>query len=172
MKNKLPLHLAFPAALVLCLLYMSWFKKHNSPLTSGDIVSFEIAGTPEKAQGILTEWARLDLTDKFLSSIYWDYPFILLYALSLSLGCLWAAGLAGYPVFKRVAPWLAGGVWLAGLSDVAENLAMTFSVRQGPQTWSTRMAEMAAYFKFGLLAIGLLFVVVALLAALIRVIRR
>ena len=172
MKNKLPLRIAFPTALVLCLAYMVWFKNHNKPLTSGDIVCFEIAGTPEKAQVLLDDWAGQRLTDKFLSSIYWDYPFILLYALSLSLGCLWAAGVAGYSAFKRLAPWLAGGVWMAGLSDVVENLAMTFSIHQGPQTWSTRMAEMAAYVKFGLLAMGLLFVVVALLAALLRVIRR
>lgn len=169
MKINFPLRFAFPAALVMCLTYIFWFKNHNKPLTSNDIVRFEIAGTPEKAQTLLDAWEKMELTDTLLSSIYWDYPFILLYTLSLGLGCLWAGQLAKYPAFKRAASLLAGGVCLAGLSDVVENLAMTCSIRQAPQAWSTRLAEAAAYLKFGLLVAGLLFIAVCLLAALLRI---
>ena len=168
MKINLPLRIAFPVALAICIAYIFWFKNHNKPLTSNDIVRFEIAGTPAKAQVLLDEWVGLGLTDKLLSSIYWDYPFILLYTLTLALGCLWAAGLTGYPTFKRTASWLVGGVCLAGLSDVVENLAMTYSIRQAPQAWSTRLAETTAYLKFGLLVAGLLFVAICFVVALLH----
>ena len=171
MKAKFPLHLAFPLVLTACITYIKWFKRHNLPLTSDDIVSFEVAGTPQQAQAILDSWAQQGLTQAFLSSIYWDYPFILLYTATIILGCWWAAGLTRRSVLVRIGNRISGGLILAGLADVIENLAMTYSVLHAPKYWSTQLAAVAAYLKFGILAIGLLYFLFCLIFALVQKLR-
>lgn len=157
------LFFVFLLALALLLGFVIWFKQQNASLTTGEVVCFEVAGTPEKARALLRDFNE-DKIRHLRSSIDYDYIMIVLYALTLGLGCAWAARFSRKDRIQAQAKRVVGGVIAAGLADVIENLAMTYSIDQGPEMWSTRLAQVMAYLKFGLLAAALLFFLWAIAA--------
>ena len=129
------------------------------------IVSFELAGLPATTQAILDSWdpnARVHVG----FSLGLDFLFMPLYAATIALGCLWGAGVLSrrrWPLAALGRP-LAWGVWLAVLCDVVENIAL-WRLLAGPVTapWPAR-ARWCAMVKFGLLGLGLVYVMVAVAA--------
>src|SRR6266852_134475 len=67
--------------------YMIWVRNYLSPLTSDEIVQFEIAKTSEKAQAIITEWKNTGKYEQGVKSTYFAYIFIVLYTLAIAFGC-------------------------------------------------------------------------------------
>lgn len=139
----------------------------RTPAAPNGIVSFELAGTPEKAFQIMVSWEAVEQPDilrirGYLFAAFGlgiDYLFMPVYALALGFGTLLAAG--------RHAGWLrslgtaAGyGAFAAALFDAVENYAL-FQVLLGAFDSSYPMlAAVCAAVKFGLLAFGLLVAIV------------
>jgi len=136
----------------------------GAPLTTeaapAGIVSYELAGDIFEAEKILASW---DIVAReraaFVQGL--DFLFIPLYAGAIAFGCSLAAG-----VFRRkgwiFASWGAPLIWLvflAGLLDVIENIAlivMLFSVPANP--WP-QIAFWCAVPKFGFVIFGILFTI-------------
>lgn len=137
------------------------------------IVSFELAGTIERAAEMLASWGSLSELGGF--SIFQpartylafglglDYLFMPVYAIALSLATLLAAGQTG--LWAKIGAWAGWAALFAPVFDAIENyslLQLTLGKIVAP--WP-QAAAVCATIKFGLLAIG---VVVALSAWLIR----
>ncbi|MEK6782479.1 MAG: hypothetical protein AABY93_12285 [Bacteroidota bacterium] len=127
------------------------------PLNSKDIVSFELARTPEVATKIMLEWEEKDLVNNARKSIYLDFVFLVLYSLSITLGCLVLSAFTGNHFLIRTGQALSKIVPFAGLFDGIENLAMlkTFTGEITMQ-W-TAIAYWFASIKFLIVLCTLLF---------------
>jgi len=142
----------------------------RTPAAPNGIVSFELAGTPEKAFQILASWEPDDQSGHPLIvepsgklfaafGLGIDYLFMPVYATALALGILLAAGRRdGW--FATFGPWLGWGAYVAALFDAVENLAL-WKVLLGDvfSAWPA-VAFVCATLKFSLLAFGLVFALV------------
>jgi hypothetical protein len=141
-----------------------------TPEAPAGIVSFELAGTSSKAQIILNSWnTRAKLFAAF--GLGFDYLYMLAYSTAISLGCLfasseirernWPFGLFGAP--------LALGIWLAAVFDAVENLALAFILLGGASSdIFPAIARVCALVKFGLILLGMVYVVYGLAVTLSR----
>ena len=125
------------------------------------VVRFEIAGTGTAARQIVDDWGELGLTVTAFN-LGFDYLFIVGYSTLMSLACLWAAqgfsraSLIGLGVFFA---WLQ---WLAGAFDCGENASLLVMLFSRPSDTAAAIARVCALGKFGLLALGFIYVVSAL----------
>lgn len=137
------------------------------------IVSFELAGSPSKAQAITEEWKR---SSQLLSAVAGqadpeivnipyafaafglgiDYLFMPVYAFALAFGSLLAAGRHG-GWFKSLGAVAGYGALAAALFDAVENFAL-FQILLG-RVFSPypEIAFYCASLKFGLLILGLMY---------------
>lgn len=165
----------FWVLLVLTLLVMVIMNIVGAPLNNetapSGIVSYELAGTPEKAQGILDSWdASAQRYAAF--GLGFDYVFMLAYASLFSV----AVGLAGDALRRRGWPlsWLGRplvyAMWLAALMDAVENLALSVMLLPADATavapWP-QLAQVCAVIKFGLLFIGLVYAFLGMAVSLV-----
>ncbi len=150
---------AFWTLLILTLILLTLIQLLNIPLQNPvspmGIISFELAGTPEKADAILQSWdSRAQLFAAF--SLGLDYLFLLAYGLTISLGVLMAAEKHGGN-FEKVGGYVGWGVLLAALLDALENLALWRLLSGWAQPHCAGTAAISATIKFALLALALCF---------------
>ena len=133
------------------------------------IVSFELAGTPERAQAIIESWdERARLFAAF--SLGYDYLYMLAYSTVLGLGCILAAQAirsVEWPLAALGIP-LAWGMWLAALFDAVENLSLILILLAGASSgiWPA-VARQCALIKFGLLFFGLVYAFYGLVVGIV-----
>ncbi len=140
----------------------------NNPTAPMGIISFELAGTLENAERILSTWDAATLL-RLSFSLGLDFLYLVVYATSISLACLWAGKVwqrAGWKasIIGSLAAW---GLWLAAGLDAIENLALTrllFGERLG---WLPLVARWAATLKFALILLGLLIALLGLITFLV-----
>ncbi len=125
-----------------------------------DVVAFEL-----RAEEVLRNWDAADTYEQrewsrrslAQISLWLDMAFLLLYANAIALACLlrssawrsrWGVGLALV---------LAWGMWLAGALDAVENLALLLVLGGASEPWPA-VARAAALPKFGLVLVGILYV--------------
>ncbi|NOY98723.1 MAG: hypothetical protein GXP40_05905 [Chloroflexi bacterium] len=147
----------FFALLILTLVLVAVFRILDTPLrnpvAASGIVSFELAGTPEKAQAVIDSWdARAREYAAFGLGL--DYLFMLAYALTLSLGVLLAAEKHGGK-FAALGIRLGWGVLAAAIFDAVENVALWRLLSGAATPLCPRLAAFSASFKFALLLLGL-----------------
>jgi len=148
---------AFWTLLILTLILLTLIQLLNIPLQNPvspmGIVSFELAGTPEKADAILQSWdARAQLFAAF--SLGLDYLFLFAYGLIISLGVLMVAEKHGGR-FSEIGKTIGWGVLLASLLDAIENLALWRLLSGWAQPHCAGTAAISAIIKFGLLLLGM-----------------
>ena len=153
---------AFLPLFALTLILVAVFRLLDAPLQNPvspmGIVSFELAGTPEKADAIIQAWdARAKLFAAF--SLGFDYLFMFAYGLAISLGVLLAADKQGGR-FAAFASYVGWGVLLASLLDAIENFALWRLLSGTATEIFPRIAAFSATVKFFLLALGLGFFLV------------
>ena len=127
----------------------------RTPAAPAGIVSFELAGTPEKTQAMLTSW---DISARLNNAfgLGFDFLFMPVYATALSLGVLLARN-------RRPGIWLplgnllGWGAYLATQFDAAENLALFASLQGQWQTPMPQIAAGCATLKFALILLGLVY---------------
>jgi len=159
--DLLPFTLFWPF-LIATLSVMAVFQILDRPLRTpaapNGIVSFELAGNVDAARAMIESWdERARLYTAF--GLGFDYLFMLLYATTIAIACLWSAdvyALAGW----SLAGWgglLAWGVWIAAVLDGIENYSL-WQLLKGPVTnpWPG-VARWCASIKFALIAIGILY---------------
>jgi hypothetical protein len=149
--------------LIATLFLLIVFQRINAPLVNSTapagIVSLQVAATPQRTLAILESW---DI-GTFLFAAFglgFDYLFMILYALTVSLATLMAAGrAAGW--LAGLGPWAAWGVILAALLDALENFGQAQEVLNGViASWPAFIA-VCAYLKFTLLSAGIIYSLVA-----------
>jgi hypothetical protein len=118
------------------------------------IVSFELAGNVETSQSILDAWnPEARLVAAF--GLGFDFLFMPVYALALSLGLLLAlSGKTG--TYRHFAVWMGWGVFVAALFDSMENYALWCVLTGGALSPYPQIAAFCAVTKFTLLIVGLI----------------
>ncbi len=143
--------------LALTLVLVGVFQLLDLPLRTSaapnGILSFELAGTIEKADAILQSWdSRAQLFAAF--SLGLDYLFLFAYGLTISLGVLMVAEKHGGR-FSEIGKIIGWGVLLASLLDAIENLALWRLLSGWAQPHCAGTAAISATIKFGLLLLGM-----------------
>ncbi len=144
---------------LLIMMVMNWVGLPlNTPAAPNGIVSFELAGSPERAAAMLNSWdADAHARAAFIQGL--DFLFPAVYSTTVALGCIMAASALSARRLP-LAHWgraLAWGQWIAAIFDYLENIALVvllFSPAQAP--WP-QMAAVCAVIKFGLLFAGLVY---------------
>jgi hypothetical protein len=140
----------------------------RTPAAPNGIISFELAGTPEKAFQILASWEPVNQPgppiiirpDGRLYAAFGlgiDYLFMPVYATALALGILLAAG-RHKGRFSTLGAWLGWGAYVAMFFDAVENYALARMLLMN-EVWSPypQVAAFNASAKFVLLVLGLFF---------------
>lgn len=122
----------------------------------GGIISFEFAGTLESSQEIINSWQGETMLWVGIN-MGMDFLFLTLYSITIALGCLLISQLFGEKnaVQSKLGIWLAGGVLLAALLDIIENIALIKLLLGSQNNFLPLLAKWMAIPKF-LLVIGAL----------------
>jgi hypothetical protein len=146
------------AALILFAIFRPLDKPLITPAAPSGMVSFELAHTPANALAIIDSWdTRAQLYAAF--GLGFDFLFLPVYALALSLGSLLAAGRhPGW--FSYTGSFVCWGVILAASLDAVENIALWNSLLGTINSDGISVAYWCASFKFGLILMGILYGVV------------
>lgn len=142
----------------------------TEPLTTGDVVGFELAKTVDAASRIMTEWSidPAGRMGKANLAIQLDFIFIILYTLFFFLGVRFMGGLAGHPVLHKAGRGFSWMVILAGLCDVAENISMLRTLSHEPLAWIVHLTYDMAVMKFSLLMIAAFFMIISFVIWLMK----
>jgi hypothetical protein len=121
------------------------------------IVDFELAGSVPQAQAIIDAWNENDRIRAGFS-LGFDYLYMPVYSTTIALACVMAAGVLQRRAWHTAGLLLAWGLWIAAVSDAAENLALfTELLGRNAAPWP-QVAQTCAAIKFGLIGLGLLYV--------------
>lgn len=162
MAYPIPARLRFRIFLLSLLLTVVVFWLMNAPLktehTPFGIVSLELARYPEVAAQVIASW---DATQQAAAKagVYWDFLWLLAYSTTISLACVWAAG-----VFSRssylasIGYALAWLLWLAALLDAVENVALLQMLGGATQPPWPALAYWCALAKFDIIFLGVVYI--------------
>lgn len=149
--------------LLLNILFVFFSKAYLKPLTSNEIVHFEIAKTTSVADNIAQDWKTAGKYEKAVQSIYIDYLFIILYTTGLAVACTFFSRLTGHEILIRAGKGLCYLLAAAGICDVIENVAMTRSLQGQITSWNVMLSYDMAVTKFSVIIISMLFLLVCIL---------
>jgi len=148
--------------LIFTLLVMFFLNLIGAPLITevapGGIISYEFAGTVSKTTEILDSWDQNALLHAAFS-LGLDYLFMVVYASTISLACIWASDVIrskGWPLASS-GLFLAWGLWLAALFDAVENLGLTLNLFGPVMSPWPEIARWCATIKFILIFLGLIY---------------
>jgi hypothetical protein len=154
----------FLISVVVTFAFSLLMKRAVYPLQSSDIIQFEMAKTPEKASLILEEWQKEGKVEPAITSIYWDYPFILLYTLTIALGSLFLSLKSGNVLLKQTGRFFGPLIFLAGVFDIVENNAMLTSLQQGITLERVDLTYKMAISKFSVVLMSIFFMAICLVS--------
>jgi len=137
--------------------YMIWVRNYLSPLSSDEIVQFEIAKTAEKAQTIIRDWKDTGKYESVVKSTYFAYIFMVLYTLAIALGCRFISACTGNEILIKGGRGFAGLIVAATICDLIENIALSQTIRGPVSQWNVSIAYDLARIKFSIVIVCLLF---------------
>lgn len=144
--------------LLLTIAYMIWMRSYLSPLSSGEIVQFEIAKTVDKAHAIINEWKNTGKYEQGLKSTNFAYFFILLYTIAIALGCRFISSCTGNEILIKGGKGFAWLIIIASICDVIENTAMSRTLHGSVSQLNVTIAYNLARVKFSIVIVCVLFV--------------
>jgi hypothetical protein len=169
---------AFIALLALTLAVMVSLSALGRPLNTkvapAGIVSFELAGKLPVAQSIVESWGQTGRVYAGLN-LGLDYLFMVAYSSCISLGCV----LVARSLARRGESLSSVGMLLAwaqfvgaALLDAMENYALIQVLLGSQQAWWPAVARWCAIPKFLIVAVGLVYVGVGAVLAVVTKARR
>lgn len=144
-------------------LYILFAGMYLRPLTSGEIVKFELAKEVPVADSIVQEWTANGKFEKAVQSIYLDFLFIILYTSGLSVACVLLSRLTHHEILIRTGYFFSYLLVAAGICDVIENVSMLRSLNGSFKTWNVVLTYDMAATKFSLVILSILFLSVCLI---------
>jgi hypothetical protein len=140
---------------LLTIAYMIWVRTYLSPLSSDELVQFEIAKTVDKAQAIIREWKNSGKYDLGVRSTYFAYIFMLLYTVAIALGCRFFSALTGNEILIKGGKGFSWLIVAAMACDLVENIALS--------QWNVTLAYDLARVKFSIVIVCILFMLTSFL---------
>lgn len=152
----------FWPALIATLTVMAALNWISSPLITEQaamgIISYEFAGSFERAQTILASWNQSGLL-RAAFALGLDYLFMPLYAFTIGAACRWTGAVLttrGWP-FAPLAGVLAWAQVLAAVLDGIENAALIGLLIGYGWRFAPAVAAICAGIKFALVFLGLVY---------------
>ena len=148
---------------VLTIGYMIWVRFYLAPLSSDELVQFEIAKTAGKARAIIDNWKMTGKYEQGLKSTWFAYIFMLLYTVAIALGCRFISACTHNEIMikgGRGFAWLIVG---AMVCDLIENIALSHTLRGTISQWNVTLAYNLARIKFSIVIVCLLFMLACFL---------
>ncbi len=139
--------------------YMIWIRSYLSPLSSGEIVQFEIAKTADKAQSIIKDWKNTGKYEQGVKSIYFAYLFIIFYTLAIGFGCRFISACTGNDILIKGGQGFAWLIGIATICDIIENIAMSKTLGGNISQLNVTIAYNLARIKFSIVIVCVLFMV-------------
>jgi hypothetical protein len=152
---------------LLTIAYMIWARNYLSPLSSREIVQFEIAKTVDKANAIIQEWKNTGKYEQGIKSISLAYLFMVLYTLAIGLGCRFISACTGNEILirgGRLFGWLILG---ATICDVIENIVISKTLSGHVSQLNVTVAYNLARIKFSIVIVCVLYMLTSALYWLI-----
>src|ERR1700761_5020165 len=143
--------------------YMIWVKTYLSPLSSDEIVQFEIAKTVSKAQAIIQDWKDTGKYAKGISSTYFAYIFMILYTIAIATGCRFISACTHNEILIKGGKGFAWLIFVATFCDGVENIALSHTLHGPISQWNVSLAYDLARIKFSIVILCLLFMIASLL---------
>jgi hypothetical protein len=144
-------------------LYILFAGLYLRPLTSGEIVKFELAKEASVAESIVQEWTANGKFDKAVQSVYLDFLFIILYTSGLSMACIYLSRQTQHEILIRTGYFFSYLLIAAGICDVIENVSLLRSLNGSIRNWNVILAYDMAATKFSLVILSVLFLAVCLI---------
>jgi len=157
------LRLYFWVFLALNLGFIAWSRTYLKPLSTRDIVKFEVAKTLPAAEQIMTNWKQSGKFEKAQQSIQADYVFILLYSAGFITCVLLLSRLSKHELLHRTGRFITALVPIAAVCDVFENIAMTRTLSGAASNFYVTLAYDMAVAKFSIIILTLIFLLICLL---------
>ena len=152
---------------LLTVVYMIWVRLYLSPLSSDELVQFEIAKTVNKATVIIQDWKNSGKYELGVQSTYFAYIFMVLYTVAIALGCRFFSACTGNEIMIKGGKgfsWLIIGATACAL---AENIVLSRMIRGQISQWNVTAAYDLARVKFSIVIICVLFMLACALYWLI-----
>jgi hypothetical protein len=163
MNKSRRLSLYFWVFLALNLGFIAWSRTYLKPLTTRDIVKFEVAKTVPAAEQIITEWKLTGKFEKAKQSIQADYLFIILYSTGFITCVLLLSRLSKHELLQRTGRFITGMIPIAAVCDVIENIAMTRCLAGHASNFYVTLSYDMAVAKFSIVILTLIFLFICLL---------
>lgn len=142
---------------LLTIAYMIWVRTYLAPLSSDEIVQFEIAKTTQRAQAIIESWKLTGKYDAGIKSTYFAYIFMVLYTIAIALGCRFISSITKNEILTRGGRGFAWLILLATACDLIENIALSHTLHGPISQWNVTTAYDLARVKFSIVIVCLLF---------------
>jgi hypothetical protein len=136
---------------------MIWVRNYLAPLSSDEIVQFEIAKTVDKAQAMVETWKITGKYEQVVKSTYFAYVFMVLYTLAIAFGCRFISVCTGNEILIKGGRGFAWLVVLATICDLVENIAVSHTLHGPVSQWNVSLAYNLARIKFSIVIVCLLF---------------
>jgi hypothetical protein len=148
---------------LLTIAYVIWVRNYLSPLSSDEIVQFEIAKTTNNAAAIIGEWKNTGKYELGLQSTYFAYLFMVLYTIAIALGCRFLAVCTGNEILIKGGRGFSWLILAATACDLVENIALSRTIRGDISQWNVTVAYDLARVKFSVVIVCILFMVTCVL---------
>ena len=137
--------------------YMIWVRNYLAPLSSDEIVQFEIAKTVDRAQAMVDTWKITGKYEQVVQSTYFAYVFMVLYTLAIAFGCRFISVCTGNEIMIKGGRGFAWLIVLATICDLVENIAVSHTLHGPVSQWNVSLAYNLARIKFSIVIVCLLF---------------
>jgi len=142
---------------------MIWLRSYLSPLSSGEIVQFEIAKTVVKANAIIQDWKSSGKYELGVKSTSLAYLFIVLYTLAIGLGCRFLSVCTGNEILIKGGRGFSWLILIATICDIFENIALSKTLSGTILQMNVSIAYNLARIKFSIVIVCILFIVASTL---------
>ena len=153
----------FWLSFLLTIAYMIWVRTYLSPLSSDELLQFEIAKTVNRAQAIIQDWKITGKYELGVESTYFAYVFMVLYTVAIALGCRFLSAITGNEILRKGGKGFSWLIVLATASDLVENIALSRTIRGHISQWNVSIAYDLARVKFSIVIVCILFMLACLL---------
>ena len=142
---------------------MIWVRSYLSPLSSDEIIQFEIAKTVTRAQSIIDNWKSTGKYELGLKSTYFAYVFMVLYTVAIALGCRFISICTRNEILIKGGKGFAWLIGVATVCDVIENISLSRTLHGRFSQWNITLAYDLARVKFSIVIVCVLFIFACLL---------
>ena len=166
--QKIAFIVMFPATLIISYVMSILGNPLKTTVAPSGIVDYELAGSLKRSSDILASWGQTEHIYAGLG-LGFDFVYILFYSIAIALGCVIVARSlsARIPILANIGIVIAWLPFVAGVLDCAENYSLIQLLFGAQEEFFAVVARWCAIPKFTLIGVGLVYVVIGTILALI-----